>query len=90
LDGRLVAAEHGGPIKSTTNRNTPEAMSYRRTRIHIEEFHPTGFQIVLPNARSSARPGQSVAQDEEQRADKYGGLKGIGHYHGFHTTLWRI
>lgn len=87
LDGRLVAAEHGGPVESTTDRNTPETMPHRRTRIHIEEFHPAGLRVLLPNARSSARPGQSVAQDEEQRAHQNGGLEGIGHYHGFHTTL---
>lgn len=69
LDGRLVAAEHSGPVEGTTDRNTPEAMPHRGTRIHVEEFHPAGIRVLLPDARSSARPGQSVAQDEEQRAD---------------------
>lgn len=60
LDGRLVATEHGGPIKSTTDDDTPKTMSYCRTRIHVEEFRPSGIRIFLPNERTAARPDHPV------------------------------
>jgi len=87
LDGRLVAAEHSGPVESATDDDTPEAVSHRGTRIHVEKFHPSGSHVVLPDLCHSTRPGQPVAQNEEQGSDQNSGLEGIGHYYGFHATL---
>jgi len=66
LDRRLVAAEHGGPVKSTPNDNAPEAVSHCGSGIHVEEFYPARFRILLPNERNSTSPRQSVTQDKEQ------------------------
>lgn len=87
LDGGLVAAEHGEPIKSAADDDTPETVSHRRTRVHVKDFHPSGIGVILPNERDPARPSQSVTYDEEQRAEKYSGLERVGHDHGFHATL---
>lgn len=66
LDGCLVAAKHGRPIKSAANDDAPETVSHRRAWIHFEKFHSPGIIVLEPNQRTTTGPTHPQTEDGEE------------------------
>lgn len=88
LDGGLIAAEHGSPVKGATDNDAPEAVSHRWAWVHVEELEASGEAVIFEHGGPAALFERAPDDDQQERADKYSRLERVRHYHGFHTTLW--